>query len=108
MNQYLIKQSRVYRSSELNRSTFVSLGDALLDDLFKQTGWKNKTDAQVNVTYPADGKNTKNVTYVTMIVYQVKYFKIFFFSIQWKAKKKCNYFLLIGQYSDGFRYRDLT
>ncbi|XP_031628198.1 uncharacterized protein LOC116343987 [Contarinia nasturtii] len=45
-------------------------GDKQLDHIFKQTGWKIKTDAIVNLTYPAGGKTIKDLTFVMITVYQ--------------------------------------
>lgn len=56
--------------STLNVIEFFS-GDKQLDHVFKQTGWKVKTNAQVNLTYPSAGRTIKNLTFVMMIAYQV-------------------------------------
>lgn len=53
---------------------FYETGDAFLNSAFKQTGSKTKKDQHVDVTFKADDDKIK-LTYVTMIVYQVKYSK---------------------------------
>lgn len=46
--------------------------DQLLGTVFKQTGWKTETNANLTLTYPVEGKkNDKTLTYVRLVVYQV-------------------------------------
>ncbi|XP_055297490.1 uncharacterized protein LOC129566025 [Sitodiplosis mosellana] len=45
-------------------------GDEQLDHVFKQTGWKTKTNAHINLTYPGEGKTIKSLTFVMLTVYQ--------------------------------------
>lgn len=55
--------------------SFLPAGDKLLGYVAKQTGWKVKCDAVLNLTFPESGANTKTLNYVFVKVMQVK--KIF-------------------------------
>lgn len=52
---------------------FYETGDKLLENRFKNTGGQTKNPREVNVTFVS---NDNKLTYVMMIVYQVKFFKI--------------------------------
>lgn len=48
------------------------IDDVQLDHVFKQTGWKVKTNAHVNLTYPSGGKTIKSLSFVMLAVFQVR------------------------------------
>lgn len=54
-----------------NDVSFLPAGDKLLGYVAKQTGWKVKYNAVLNLTFPESGANTKKLNYVFVKVIQV-------------------------------------